>query len=143
MSQMTSSRPYLLRSIYEWIVDNSLTPYIVVDAEAENVQVPESHVDSGRIILNISPDACRGLHLDNDRVVFSARFSGVAHQIHVPPLAVLAIYAKENGRGMMFGEDEDIDDDGGSNGDGSSPPALPPADGGGKKASRPKLKVVK
>lgn len=102
---MTSNKPYLIRAIYEWIVDNNLTPHILVNAEYDNVQVPSEHVNGGRIVLNISPQACRGLHLDNDRIVFTARFSGVTSQIFVVPAAVLAIYAKENGRGMEFGEE--------------------------------------
>jgi stringent starvation protein B len=91
---MTPSRPYLIRAMYDWIVDNGLTPYIVVDATMEGVQVPVEYVEDGRIVLNVSPQACRGLHLENDRVVFSARFSGLAN------------YAKENGKGMVFSEDE-------------------------------------
>jgi stringent starvation protein B len=104
---MTSSKPYLIRSLYDWIVDNQLTPYLLVNAEAKGVQVPQEHVMDGRIVLNISPSACRGLLLENDRIVFTARFSGQATQICITPGAVLAIYAKENGRGMEFGEEED------------------------------------
>ena len=104
---MTSNRPYLIRAIYDWIVDNDLTPYLLVNAEFPGVEVPQEHVNGGRIVLNISPKASRGLHLENDRIVFTARFSGVATQIFVNPAAVLAIYAKENGRGMEFGEDYD------------------------------------
>lgn len=103
--RMTSNKPYLIRAIYDWIVDNHMTPYIVVDINHAGVQVPQSHVSDGRIILNISPQACRGLHLENDRIVFTARFSGQVVQIVVVPEAVLAIYAKENGRGMEFGEE--------------------------------------
>lgn len=100
---MTSNKPYLIRAIYDWIVDNQLTPYILVNAEYPGVQVPEGHVNAGRIVLNISPQACRGLHLENDRIVFTARFSGQTVQIFVIPAAVIAIYSKENGRGMEFG----------------------------------------
>lgn len=102
---MTSNKPYLIRAIYDWIVDNNLTPYVLVNAEYPGVQVPQEHVHNGKIVLNISPHACRGLHLENDRVVFTARFSGVTVQIFVIPAAILAIYAKENGRGMEFGEE--------------------------------------
>ncbi|MGQ3892125.1 ClpXP protease specificity-enhancing factor [Legionella sp. CNM-4043-24] len=102
---MTSNKPYLIRAIYDWIVDNSLTPYILVNAEYPGVEVPQEHVNNGKIVLNISPQACRGLHLDNDKIVFTARFSGLTVQIFVLPGAVLAIYAKENGRGMEFGEE--------------------------------------
>jgi stringent starvation protein B len=103
---MTPNKPYLIRAIYDWIVDNDLTPYLLVNAEYPGIQVPLSHVKSGKIILNISPLACRGLHLENDRIVFSARFGGETIQIFLLPSAVLAIYAKENGRGMEFGEEE-------------------------------------
>ena len=105
MTTMTSNKPYLIRAIYDWIVDNELTPYILVNAEYPGVQVPQEHVNDGRIVLNISPKACRGLHLENDRIVFTARFSGQSVQIFLVPMAVLAIYAKENGRGMEFGEE--------------------------------------
>ena len=106
---MTSSKPYLIRAIYDWLIDNELTPYIVVDVTTDepSMQVPQEHVDNGRIILNISPKACRGLHLENDRIIFSARFSGKPTQIRVPISAVLAIYARENGRGMVFNDDDE------------------------------------
>lgn len=106
---MTSSRPYLIRSIYDWIVDNGLTPYILVDAEYPGVEIPLEFVSGGRVILNISPEACRGLHLDNERIVFTTRFSGRTVQLALGPGAVMAIYAQENGRGMEFGaEDGDL-----------------------------------
>lgn len=132
---MTSSKPYLIRAIYDWIVDNELTPYIVVNAHAEQVQVPEQYVEGGQIILNISPEACRGLHLKNNQIVFTARFIGVATQVFVPPTAVMAIYAKENGRGMVFDEEDDTT---------NPPPAMPPSSTEGKSSStKPKLSVVK
>ncbi|HCA89579.1 MAG: ClpXP protease specificity-enhancing factor [Legionellaceae bacterium] len=102
---MTSNKPYLIKAMYDWITDNNLTPYILVNAYHKNVQVPQEHVQHGKIVLNISPNACRGLHIDNDRIVFTARFSGLNTQVFVVPHAVLAIYAKENGRGMEFGEE--------------------------------------
>lgn len=104
---MTSNKPYFIRALYDWIVDNDLTPYLLVNADSPDVEVPQEHVSGGRIVLNISPTACRGLHLDNDRIVFSARFSGQVTQIFVSPSAVMAIYAKENGRGMEFGPEYD------------------------------------
>jgi stringent starvation protein B len=104
---MTSNKPYFVRAIYDWIVDNELTPYLLVDAEHPNVEVPQEYVNAGKIILNISPRACRGLHIENDKIVFTARFSGQTFQIFVDPNAVLAIYAKENGRGMEFGPEYD------------------------------------
>ncbi|CBL44240.1 Stringent starvation protein B [gamma proteobacterium HdN1] len=103
---MTSMRPYFVRAIYEWILDNQFTPYLLVNAMLPSVQVPTEHVRDGRIILNLAPSAIRGLVMDNDRVEFSARFGGVARTLYLPISAVLAIYAKENGRGMFFDENE-------------------------------------
>ena len=100
---MTSNRPYLLRAIYEWIVDNDCTPHLVVFAKGDDVQVPLQHVnDDGQIILNISPSAVKDLLIANDVISFSARFSGVVNYIVVPCGAVLGIYGRENGQGMMF-----------------------------------------
>jgi len=104
---MTSSRPYLLRAIYDWLADNELTAYLLVNAEADNVMVPTEHVQEGKIILNISPSAVQDLHLENDSVSFSARFSGKAMQVYIPMQAVMALYSMENGKGMMFPEEED------------------------------------
>lgn len=108
MTLMTSNKPYLIRAFYDWIVDNDLTPYIVVDAFYPEVSVPQQHVHNGQIILNISPSACRGLFIERDRIVFSARFSGKVEQIFIPPMAVFEIYAKENGRGISFPPEENL-----------------------------------
>ena len=132
MVKMTSSKPYLIRGLYDWIVDNDLTPYLLVNAEARGVQVPQQHVVEGRIVLNISPKASRGLLLENDRIVFTTRFSGQATQIFVTPGSVLAIYAKENGRGMEFEEEEEEE----------PPPTASPPDRGSK-GKKPALKLVK
>ena len=105
---MTSSRPYLLRALYEWIMDNGLTPYMLVDALFEGVEVPDQHVQDGKIVLNVSPSAVDGLELGNDWVLFSARFGGVDTRIFIPEQAVLAIYASETGKGMSF-DIEDVD----------------------------------
>lgn len=102
MSTMTSNKPYFIRALFDWIVDNDLTPYLLVDAMHPDVEVPQDFVNGGRIILNIAPKACRGLHLNNDRIVFTAKFAGHTTQISLSPGAVLAVYAKENGRGMEF-----------------------------------------
>ena len=107
---MTSSRPYLIRAIHEWILDNDLTPHIVVDADAEGVLVPPEYVKDGQISLNISVAAVHGLSMDNDWIMFAARFGGKSFEVSVPIGAVLAIFAKENGAGMSFGEDEHQDD---------------------------------
>lgn len=128
---MTSNKPYLIRAFYDWIVDNQLTPYILVDASYPNVQVPPEHIRNERIVLNISPAATRGLLLENDRIVFTARFSGNTEQIFVSPGAVLEIYAKENGRGIAFPSEEE-----------TSPPSGDSGSDANSK-SKPSLKLVK
>jgi stringent starvation protein B len=107
---MTSMRPYLLRALHEWILDNGLTPYVLVDANHEKVEVPSQYIENGRIILNITPMAVQGLTMDNDWISFSARFSGKAFSVFIPVAAVLAIYAKENGKGMFFQPEEESDE---------------------------------
>lgn len=102
---MTSSRPYLIRAVHEWIVDNSLTPQIVVDAEFEGVHVPRQYISDGRIVLNISAGAVRSLVIGNERIEFGARFGGVVFQVAVPVGAVQAVIARENGAGMSFPEE--------------------------------------
>lgn len=132
---MTSTRPYLVRAFYQWIIDNQLTPYIVVNAERKDVIVPRQYVNDGRIIFNIAPSVVQTLSMDNFSVDFDARFSGRLMHVHAPISAVLAIYAKENGRGMVFEHEEDDDSDSGSHG---PPPPNPPPRG-----KKPKLTVVK
>jgi stringent starvation protein B len=100
--EMTSNRPYLLRALYEWISDNNMTPHILVDAGFDGVEVPEQAVQKGKVILNIDDAAVQKLELGNEWLTFSARFSGKGHAVSVPLDAVLAIYSKENGQGMMF-----------------------------------------
>ena len=103
---MNSNRPYLLRALYDWICDNRLTPYVLVDARGAELCVPRDFVQDNRIVLNIAPAAVRELELGNDRVRFKGRFSGRSLPVHFPVAAVLAIYARENGRGMIFPEEE-------------------------------------
>lgn len=132
---MTSSRPYLVRAIYQWVVDNNHTPHMLVDASGDDVQVPVQYVQDGRIVLNVAPQAVEALNLGDDYISFSARFGGRAQDIFVPVHRVMAVYSRENGQGMMFGEDE----------------TPPPGDGGGADRSlskpegsgRPGLRVVK
>lgn len=100
---VTPSRPYLLRALYEWLNDNSLTPHLMVDATRAGVDVPQEFVSDGQIVLNIAPGAVQGLLMDDQGVSFSARFGGVPRSVHVPTAAVMAIYARENGMGMGFG----------------------------------------
>ncbi len=103
---MTSSRPYLVRAMYQWIADNGMTPHLLVDVSVGGVQVPAEHVKNGKIILNIAPMAITGLVLGDAEITFNARFSGQSMDLYVPVAAVLAVYAKENGQGMMFSEDD-------------------------------------
>jgi len=129
VDSMTPNRPYLIRAIYEWIVDNGLTPYLMVDAEKDGVQVPGEHVRDGKIILNVAPAAVKDLELGNDWVVFSGRFSGVPREVSCPVGAVLAVYARENGHGMVFTEE--------------APGDHPPPGPGDKGPGKPALRVVK
>lgn len=103
---MTSKRPYLLRAINEWIVDNGLTPHILVNALADGVQVPQQYVEDGKIVLNVSPNAVRELEISNELLSFNARFGGQFFNLHIPIKSVLAVYAKENGIGVIFPEVE-------------------------------------
>jgi len=108
---MTPNQPYLLRAFYEWIVDNNLTPYIVVDAHYAGTQVPQEFVQDGQIVLNVSPSSTSNLQLGLSDIMFNARFGGVPRNIVVPCPAVLAIYAKENGAGTVFTVEENIGSD--------------------------------
>lgn len=104
-SRPYSSRPYLARALYQWLVDNDLTPYIVVDAEQPGVEVPRQFVQNGQIVLNLSPGAVRDLFMENEALGFSARFGGQPMRVMVPNSALVAIYARENGVGMVFGHE--------------------------------------
>jgi stringent starvation protein B len=103
---LKSQRPYLLRAMHEWIVDNAQTPHVIVDATQPGVAVPISFVQEGKIVLNLSMEAANGLALGNERVEFQGRFGGVVHEVCVPVGAILCIYARETGQGMVFGEPE-------------------------------------
>jgi stringent starvation protein B len=163
VADSNSTRPYMIRALYEWCMDNGFTPYVAVHVD-ETVQVPQEYVKNGEIVLNISYDATSGLKLGNDFIEFKARFSGTARGIMVPVSRVLAIYARENGQGMAFplqlqSPDADADTDEGTapNASPATPPVKatrnlnltlsgegpapnPPPKGGGK---RPQLKRVK
>lgn len=128
---LSSRRPYLIRAMYDWVVDNGLTPYLLVAADAEGVQVPAGYAQEGRLTLNVNPQAVRNLELGNDLISFHARFGGQPFHVSVPPGAVLALYASENGEGMLFGEEE------------VPPPPEPPDDEPPKSGGRSHLKVVK
>ena len=130
---MTSNRPYLIRALYEWLVDNDLTPYLLVDANRDSVHVPTRYVEEGRIVLNVSPSAVRDLSLGNDLVAFEARFGGSAFAISLPPDAVLGVYARENGKGMLFPDEGSQEEPEPPQPDQPTPPT----------GGRPSLKVVK
>ncbi|MCL2918407.1 ClpXP protease specificity-enhancing factor [Shewanella litorisediminis] len=102
MKPLTPSRPYLLRAYYDWLMDNQLTPHVVVDAYVKGTQVPQQYVRDGQIVLNIAESAVGHLQLGNDAVEFNARFGGVPHQVVLPMASIVAIYARENGAGTVF-----------------------------------------
>lgn len=141
MPVVSSRRPYLLRAMHEWMTDNQQTPHLVVDANANNVEVPRQFVQDGKIVLNISFHATNGLTMNNECVEFNARFSGQTHYVRVPLHAVQGIYARETGQGMIFSDDDapppdgNSPDGGGSSTDNSTDKPAPRA--------RPQLKVVK
>lgn len=103
---MKARRPYLLRAIHEWITDSLCTPHMVVDAGVTGVEVPRQFVQDGKIVLNVSWTATANLRMTNDDVSFSGRFGGTSMSVHVPMAAVLAIYARETGQGMIFNDDD-------------------------------------
>lgn len=148
---MTSHRPYIIRALNEWILENDCTPYILVNAYDTGVQVPQDYVKDGQIVLNIAPVAVNMLRISNDAIQFNGRFGGVPTQVHVPIRSVLGIYARENGQGMIFERDDPMPE---------PPPPSPPsplgsvesgkdrtggADGkkDGGSGKRPSLRVVK
>jgi stringent starvation protein B len=129
---MSSSRPYLLRALHEWIVDNGCTPHLLVDAHVPGVEVPQQYVKNGQIVLNVSPTAVADLFIGNEEIRFRGRFGGIAVDVVAPTAAILGIYARENGQGMVF----------------EAEPSAPPPAGGDDApartgAARPSLRVVK
>ena len=129
-SAMSSNRPYLLRALYEWISDNGLTPYILVDATNTGVRVPPGAAKDGKVVLNIATRAVTQFEITNERIRFLARFGGVSQPVEIPMPAVLAIYAQENGQGMMFSAE-------------NAPPEPPPAAKSDDSLKKPHLRVVK
>lgn len=128
---MTSNRPYLMRALYEWIGDNGLTPHLLVDAAVEGVRVPPGAAKDGRVVLNVASRAVSQFEIGNEHVRFLARFGGVSQAVHIPMAAVLAIYAQENGQGMMFPAEDAPSE---------PPPAAPAPD---EPPKRPHLRVIK
>ncbi|MFV2033217.1 MAG: ClpXP protease specificity-enhancing factor [Gammaproteobacteria bacterium] len=131
---MRSSKPYLIRALYEWLLDNEVTPYILIDTSHRGVVIPKALATDRRLVLNLAPSAIDKLDMTNDHLSFSARFGGVAQDVYCPMDSILAIYARENGEGMMFDTESEktseMDD---------------PATGvdKSKKSTHPALKVVK
>ncbi len=125
----TSKRPYLLRAMHDWMTDNGETPHVIVDSEQPGVEVPRAYVKDGKVVLNLSATATQHLVLGNGAIEFDARFAGVVHHVTVPIAAVLGIYARETGEGMVFSE-QDLSPE---------PPNKSPDDSG----RRPQLKIVK
>lgn len=136
--KMSPNRPYLLRAFYEWIIDNQCTPYLVVDALFPQVTVPQQFIQNGQIVLNITPSAVGNLALGNEIITFNARFAGKPYAISIPVRAVLAIYARENGAGTVFTQDEEDKDEEIRDLDEPNPPPEPPKPGKGSH-----LKVIK
>ena len=136
---MKPRRPYLLRAMHEWISDSQCTPHLVVDAAFAGVEVPRQYVQDGKIVLNVSWSATAQLQLGNDEVSFSGRFGGASMHVRVPVQAVLAIYARETGQGMIFADEAEPPPAGPPQGPGSPPEEPPPK----PSAGRAKLKVVK
>ena len=137
---MTPSKPYLIRAFFDWIVDNELTPYMLVDTRVPGVLVPEDYIEDGRILLNVNPSAVRNLVMGNELIHFGARFGGRPFELSFPPSAVGAVYAKENGKGMLFDTGDEPDGpnpEGPGSGPGQGSEDTPPPD------KRPRLKVVK
>ncbi|HSC47341.1 MAG TPA: ClpXP protease specificity-enhancing factor [Gammaproteobacteria bacterium] len=130
---MLSRKPYFLRAMHQWIADSGLTPHVVVDVNVAGVEIPPGYAKDGKIVLNVSYEATQGFEIGKDDLSFSARFGGVARQVRVPLAAVLAVYAHENGQGMLFDAEDSPEDAAPGGGEG---PKLTP----GKK---PTLKVIK
>ncbi len=129
---MTPLKPYLVRTLHKWIIDNGLTPYLLVDAKFDGVEVPTAYISDDKIILNTHPGAVHDWLMGGDAISFSARFSGRSENLYIPINAVLAAYAKENGKGMIF--DERFEDEVPPEPDDSKPTI---------KSTKPVLKIVK
>jgi len=128
-----AKRPYLLRAMHQWRSDSGHTPHVIVDAERAGTDIPKSYVKEGKIVLNLSSSATQRLHLGNEDIEFDARFAGVVHHVRFPVSAVVGIYARETGEGMVFSE-QDL---------GPEPPKGPNSAEEGSGSRRPQLKVVK
>ncbi len=138
MTQLISTKPYMIRAIHEWCVDNGLTPHLLVAVNAQT-RVPIAYVKDGEIVLNINYSATKDLHIDNEAVVFSARFGGVSQNLYVPIGAVKGIFARENGQGMFF----ELEEDANVSSVDASAEAKEKQDTSGTEKRKPSLKIVK
>ncbi len=132
---MTSVKPYFVQALHEWITDNGLTPLVVVDATYPGVRVPDHVIEDGKVVLNVSYEATQNLQLDDELLTVSARFSGVSHAIIVPMEAISAIYARENGKGMMFDVEHEVNSE-------SATKTLKESDDESTDSKKPHLKLV-
>lgn len=135
---LTKQRPYLLRAMHEWMTDNGLTPHIVVDATKPGLSAPSEHIEDGKLVLNLSYAATRNLTIDNDATRLEARFGGIAQRLTIPVDAIMGIYARETGQGMVFA---DGDTDGGDDSVRGTAETANPDESDG--TTRPTLKIVK
>lgn len=133
---MKSTKPYLLRAMYEWIVASDCTPHMVASATVDGVDVPDQAINEGQVVLNVSPSAVRDLLMDDQGVSFVARFGGVSQAVFLPMAAIEGVYARENGRGMLFGEESEHD----GTSDSSQATSTEPTP---TKKSSPTLRVIK
>ena len=137
----SSTRPYLLRAIHQWAVDNGLTPQVLIDANHDGVEVPMNYVQDGTIVLNIHPRAVKRLKMDNEHLFFSTRFGGAPFEIYVPMDSVLAVFARENGQGIFFETDEGGDGPEDPQKDGGEPPSGKP-DSAGKRSHLKRMDII-
>lgn len=135
---MQPRRPYLIRALYDWLIDSGELPHLLVDADAEGVRVPREYVQEGRIILNIGPDAVGALSLGNEEISFQARFGGRPMTVSLPPAAVVAIYGRDSGQGMMFGPEDISGNEDAPHADDANSGDKPQRPGG-----KPTLKIIK
>jgi len=135
--KMTSQKPYLIPALYEWILDNNCTPYIVLSTKYPEVQIPQHFYQQEQLVLNLSPNAVKNLHMDNVALSFDARFNGIARSLYIPFAAISSIYANETGQGMMFVQEIE------NNHEPEPTPPTSPAPKPSKKTNKPVLKLVK
>ena len=140
---MKSTKPYLLRAMYEWIVASDCTPHLLASATADHVDVPDQAINEGKVVLNVSPSAVRDMLMDDQGVSFVARFGGVSRAVYLPMQAIEGVYARENGRGMVFGEESELGADAESGEGLSDQDASKNSEVKSQKKSQPSLRIVK